>query len=69
MKEQPACFEVTDDVAVAVLDPASFVIGRFFSEFAIGSDGADQMRALAIDKAGLLISEDLIVNFAKRGAM
>ena len=62
--------QLADDVAVAVLDPAALVVGRFGGECAVGGDGADQRRAFAVDEPGLLGLEHVEVDFAEgRGLM
>ena len=58
--------QLADDVAVAVLDPAALVLGRFGGERAVGGDGADQRRALAVDEPGLLGLEHVEVHLAER---
>ena len=61
----PSVLHVADDVAVAVLDPAALVIGGLGGERAVGGDGADQLRPLAIDESGLLGQQHVVVNFAE----
>ena len=65
MEEQAAAFQVADDVLVAVFDPTALIIGGLGGELAVGTDGADQLRALAIDESGLLGKENIEVNFAE----
>ena len=65
VEEQAAAFQVADDVAIAVLDPAALVVGGLGGERAVGGDGVDELRALAFDKPGLLGQQDIEVNFAE----
>ena len=66
VEQNPAFFEVARNVFVAFLDPAAFVIGRRVGEFPVGGDGADQVRALTVDEARLLLDEKIVVDFAER---
>ena len=65
VEERPFGLHLADDVAVAVLDPAALVFGRFGGERAVGGDRADQRRAFALDEPGLLGLEQLEVDFAE----
>ena len=51
--------------AIAVLDPAALVVGGLGGEGAVGSDGVDELRALAFHKAGLLGQQNVEVDLAE----
>ena len=49
MKQQPALFQIADDVLVAIFDPAAAaVFGAFVGEFAVGANGIDSCRPDAL---------------------
>ena len=54
MEEQALGFQVADDVAVGLFDPAAFEFGRFVGERAVGSDGANERRALRLRRIWLV---------------
>src|SRR5689334_7863665 len=59
-------FEAASNFFVTFFYPAAFVVGRFSGEFTIRTDRTDQLRPLAIDEAGLLLQEQIKVDFAER---